>query len=144
VKRTAAGPRRGARRTLLAFIKRIPAYLRLLGGLITDRRVSALDKALVGLAIAYVVSPLDFIPDFIPFFGEVDDVFLLGLALQRLISRAGRRVVLSHWDGDPSELDDSTLHRMLRAASFFLPGGVAVRVRRLLARSGRPVGASSG
>jgi uncharacterized membrane protein YkvA (DUF1232 family) len=127
---------------LVAFIRRIPAYLKLLGGLLTDRRVSTFDKALVGLAIAYVVSPLDFIPDFIPFFGEVDDVFLLGLALQRLVSRAGRRVVLSHWDGDPAELDDSALNRMLRAASFFLPGGIAVRVRRLLAQSGRPVGTS--
>ena len=87
-----ARPRTGARRTLLDTIRQIPQYLRLLGGLLTDSRVSVVDKLLVAAAIAYIVMPLDLIPDTIPFIGEVDDVFLLMTALQRLISHAGRRV----------------------------------------------------
>ena len=54
-----ATPRTGAKRTLVDVIKQIPAYLRLLGGLLTDRRVSGLDKLLVAGAIAYIVSPMD-------------------------------------------------------------------------------------
>jgi len=126
-------PRRGAKRTVLATIRQIPHYLRLLGGLITDRRVSAVDKVLVGAAIAYVIAPVDLIPDFIPFIGEVDDVFLLVTALQRLISNAGRLVVLDHWAGDPSELSDMNLRAVLSAASFFLP----MRLRRRLKTIGR-------
>src|SRR5437763_11348206 len=52
--RGAASPRTGARRTVMYYIKQLPNYLRLLGGLLTDRRVSALDKLLVAGAIAYI------------------------------------------------------------------------------------------
>ena len=75
--------REEAKHTLLDTIRQIPSYLRLLGGLLMDRRVSTVDKALVAGAIAYVISPIDLIPDFIPFLGEVDDVFVMMLALQR-------------------------------------------------------------
>jgi uncharacterized membrane protein YkvA (DUF1232 family) len=126
-------PRRGAKRTVLGTIRQIPHYLRLLGGLVTDRRVNAVDKVLVAAAIAYVIAPIDLIPDFIPFIGEVDDVFLLVTALQRLISNAGRLVVLDHWAGDPAELSDMNLRAVLSAASFFLP----MRLRRRLKTIGR-------
>jgi hypothetical protein len=63
-------------------MKELPNFLRLIGGLLADPRVALTDKLLVGGAIGYVLLPLDFVPDFIPFIGEVDDVFLLVLALQ--------------------------------------------------------------
>src|SRR5687768_18511875 len=117
------------------YIKQLPSYLRLLGGLLTDRRVNAIDKLLVAGAIAYIVMPIDFIPDFIPFLGEVDDVFLLVIALQRLIANAGRAVVLDHWMGDPKQLGSLDLERVLAAAAFFLPR----RVRRRLRTIGRDI-----
>ena len=58
-------------------MKELPNFLRLLGGLLTDLRVSTTDKLLVAGAVAYILLPMDFIPDFIPFLGEVDDIFLL-------------------------------------------------------------------
>src|SRR5678815_1552448 len=88
------------------YIKQLPAYLRLLGGLLTDRRVASIDKLLVAGAIVYIAMPIDFIPDFIPFLGEVDDVFLLVIALQRLVANAGRPVLLSHWTGAMDDLAD--------------------------------------
>jgi uncharacterized membrane protein YkvA (DUF1232 family) len=128
-----AAPRTGAKRTLVDVIKQIPAYLRLLGGLLTDRRVSGLDKLLVAGAIAYIVSPMDLLPDFVPFLGEVDDVFLLVLALQRLIGNAGRRVIADYWVGDLADLNAASLRRVLLAATFFLPR----RMRRRLRAIGR-------
>ena len=127
-------PRTGAKRTVLDTIRQIPAYLRLLGGLLVDRRVSLLDKLLVAAAIAYIVAPIDFIPDFVPFLGEVDDVFLLVMALQRLIENAGRRVLLDHWTGPRSELSDLSLHRVLNAATFFLPAGIQGKLRQIAKR----------
>jgi uncharacterized membrane protein YkvA (DUF1232 family) len=128
-----ASPRTGAKRTLVEVIKQIPAYLRLLGGLLTDRRVSAVDKLLVAAAIVYIVSPMDLLPDFVPFLGEVDDVFLLVLALQRLIANAGRRVVTDYWVGSLADLSTANLRRVLLAATFFLPR----RMRRRLRAIGR-------
>jgi uncharacterized membrane protein YkvA (DUF1232 family) len=122
-------PRRGARRTLLHAIGQIPNYLRLLVGLFTDPRVSRLDKLLVTGAIAYIVMPIDIVPDFIPFLGQVDDIYLLVLALQRLISNAGLVVVAEHWPGEMADLTRSNLKQVLVAASFFLPGRIRRRIR---------------
>jgi uncharacterized membrane protein YkvA (DUF1232 family) len=124
--------REGARRTLLDTIKLLPHYLRLLGGLLLDRRVSLLDKALVAGAIAYIVSPLDLIPDFIPFLGQVDDVFLLMTSLERLVANAGPDVVYDHWRGDPQEIEALDVRAVLGAATVFLPGGVRSKLVRLV------------
>ena len=122
-------PRTGARRTVMYYIRQLPQYVRLLGGLITDPRVALIDKLFVVGAIGYIVMPIDLIPDFIPFFGEIDDVYILVLALQRLISNAGRVVLLDHWAGAPSDLGDINLRGALAAAAFFLPKRIRRRLR---------------
>jgi uncharacterized membrane protein YkvA (DUF1232 family) len=129
---TLSARRDGAKRTLLDTIRQLPSYLRLLGGLLVDRRVSLIDKALVAGAIAYIVSPLDLIPDFIPFLGQVDDVFLLMASLERLVANAGADVVYDHWRGDPDEIEALDLKGVLGAATLFLPGGVRTKLVRLV------------
>jgi len=124
-------PRTGAKRTLLGTIAQIPSYLRLMAGLITDPRVSALDKVLLGAAVAYVVMPIDLIPDFIPFIGQVDDVFILVLALRRLIANAGMNVIRDHWDGAIEDLHPTALQEVIAAAAFFLPRGIRRRLRKV-------------
>ena len=111
------------------YIKQLPAYMRLLGGLITDPRVALMDKLLVAGAMAYIAMPLDLIPDFIPFIGEVDDVFILVLALQRLVSNAGRSVLHAHWTGTTEDLADLNLKEALAAAAFFLPRSIRRRLK---------------
>ena len=130
---TESSPRTGAKRTIMSTMKELPNFLRLLGGLLTDMRVSNTDKLLVAGAIAYILLPMDIVPDFIPFLGEIDDIFLLVLALQRLIGNAGRAVLLDHWMGDPKDLSSLNLERVLSSAAFFLPR----RVRRRLRAIGR-------
>jgi len=122
-------PRTGAKRTVMDTIRQLPNYVRLL----RDRRVATVDKLLVGAAIAYIIAPVDLIPDWIPFLGEVDDVFLLVTALQRLIANAGRSVVMQYWIGNPAELGAMNLRNVLTAAAFFLPR----RLRRRLRTIGR-------
>ena len=128
-------PRASAKRTIVSTVKELPNFLRLLGGLLTDRRVSNTDKLLVAGAIGYILLPMDLIPDYIPFLGEIDDLFLLVIALQRLIANAGRAVIEDHWMGDPRTLRSLDLERVLVAAAFFLPR----RVRRRLRAIGREI-----
>ncbi len=130
---TSRAPRTGAKKTVMGSISELPNFLRLLYGLITDSRVPAIDKLVVAGAIAYILLPVDVIPDFIPFLGEVDDVFLLMLALQRLIANAGKVVVQTYWAGDPKELSELNLEKILAACAFFLPR----RMRRRLRTIGR-------
>src|SRR5512145_2730098 len=114
-------PRTGAKRTVMSYIAELPRFLRLLWGLLRDHRVRIVDKLLVAGALAYILTPLDLLPDFIPFLGEVDDVYLLVISLTRLMQNAGRSVLLDHWTGDPADLRDLNLQKALLAAAFFLP-----------------------
>ena len=42
-----------------------------------DKETPLLAKILAGITVAYALSPIDFIPDFIPFLGYLDDLILL-------------------------------------------------------------------
>ncbi|MBI4971698.1 MAG: DUF1232 domain-containing protein [Planctomycetes bacterium] len=44
-----------------------------------DKRTPRIAKFLLGLAIAYALSPIDLIPDFIPVIGHLDDVVIVPL-----------------------------------------------------------------
>jgi uncharacterized membrane protein YkvA (DUF1232 family) len=132
--RPSVRPRKGAKHAVTHYIAQLPNYLRLLGGLFTDPRVPILDKVLVGAAIAYIVAPVDLVPEFIPFLGQVDDIYLLVLALQRLMRNAGPKVVLAHWRGNAADLAPGNLRRVLSAAAFFLPGRVKRSLRSVARR----------
>ena len=83
-------------RNLLLFL---PNMVRLLGSLLTDGRVPTADKALFAGAILYAVMPLDFIPDVLPFIGQMDDLYLIAITLLRLVNRTDETVVRQYWRG---------------------------------------------
>jgi uncharacterized membrane protein YkvA (DUF1232 family) len=62
---------------------RFPMIVQLVavGFAITDPKTPAWAKAILGAAVAYVLCPLDAIPDYIPVLGWADDVGVLGAAL---------------------------------------------------------------
>jgi len=60
---------------------RAPGYARLLWALAIDPRVPPSRKALLGIAGAYIVSPIDLIPEAIPIIGAMDDVVVMVLAI---------------------------------------------------------------
>jgi uncharacterized membrane protein YkvA (DUF1232 family) len=67
--------------------------------LMADSRVPRTERALFAAAIIYAIIPFDFIPDMLPFVGQIDDLFLISLTLLRLIDRTDDRVVREHWRG---------------------------------------------
>ena len=71
----------------------------LLKDLATDPRVSRADKIAAGIAAAYLVSPVDLIPDWLPGIGQADDVAVIMLALRRLLAGAGYDVIYELWRG---------------------------------------------
>jgi uncharacterized membrane protein YkvA (DUF1232 family) len=75
--------------------------------------------------------PLDLLPDVIPFLGQVDDIYLLMLALERLIANAGAAVVASHWHGPVAALNRQNLQGVLVAATFFLPRKMRRRLKKM-------------
>lgn len=77
----------------------IPNLLVLCGRLMVDGRVPAKERLLVAGAIVYALVPLDFIPDMLPFVGQVDDAYLISMSLLRLMTVTDPRVVRQHWRG---------------------------------------------
>jgi uncharacterized membrane protein YkvA (DUF1232 family) len=77
----------------------IPDVLRLLRSVISDRS-APLDVrlVLVGL-LAWIVSPIDLIPDFIPVLGPLDDVVVAVVALRYVRRRVGVDDLRRRWVG---------------------------------------------
>jgi uncharacterized membrane protein YkvA (DUF1232 family) len=104
----------------------IPNFLKLLYRLFKDSRAPLAEKALLAGTIIYVVSPLDFIPDLIPFVGQVDDLYLVALVVLRLLSRTDDQALREHWDGGGDLA--ALVGRIERAARYVLPRSI----RRIL------------
>ena len=79
----------------------IPDVLRLLRSLITDRSAPAdVRLVLVGL-VAWIVSPIDLIPEFIPVLGPLDDVVVGIVAMRYVQRRVGLDDLRARWAGTP-------------------------------------------
>jgi uncharacterized membrane protein YkvA (DUF1232 family) len=111
-------------RNILLFLPRLAA---LLGRLIIDPEVSAMDKALFAAAVVYLASPFDIVPDFIPILGQVDDIYLVALCLLRLMNRSGPAKLRQHWDG-PEDIVQ-VLNTVSDLSTRYLPEGVRNRLR---------------
>lgn len=64
--------------------------MKLAGRLFTDREIPLPTRAILVVLILYLALPIDFIPDFIPVIGQIDDVMILGgglLLFARLVPR---------------------------------------------------------
>jgi uncharacterized membrane protein YkvA (DUF1232 family) len=105
-------------------IKLLPQFLGLLLNLLRDPRVSSADKAILGATVAYMLNPVDLVPDWIPFLGLVDDVYLVAVALLRLVLRVDEEVLKDNWRGGDDLIP--LLRKVADWAVAFLP----VRIRR--------------
>ena len=116
-------------------IRRIPTYVRLVWALLRDRRVPPQQKlTLVGIA-AYLVLPIDLIPDFVPVLGQLDDVAVILLGLDLFIRSAPQDVVEEHvariaQGSDQLRNDIATAERLLGDRV----GGVRATLERLRTR----------
>jgi len=92
-----------ARQLITDAVFMMPNIVKLIGRLLKDPRVPRRAKITLGLAAAYVASPIDLIPEVIPVVGWADDVLIVMFAIDALIDRAGEEVLMDHWDG-PGDL----------------------------------------
>jgi uncharacterized membrane protein YkvA (DUF1232 family) len=97
----------------------LPDVLRLLRGLVTDRS-APLDVRLVVVAlIAWIVSPIDLIPEFVPVLGPLDDVVVAIAALRYVRWRIGIGGLRARWRG--SDAGFSVLARIVGAGGAGSP-----------------------
>lgn len=100
---TPGGEKLAAKRLFTDAALMLPNVVKLVGRLLVDPRVPRRAKLTLGMAAAYVASPVDLIPELIPVVGWADDVLVMMFAIDSLIERAGSDIVDEHWDG-PGDL----------------------------------------
>ncbi|HMV99344.1 MAG TPA: YkvA family protein [Acidobacteriota bacterium] len=115
-----APPERGyLKRQMRRALRFLPNLVKLAYRLIRDSRVSSRDKIILAGTILYVITPLDLIPDIIPFVGQIDDAYLIAVALLRLFRHTDPAVIREHWDGEGDIF--RLLNWVSKISTFFLP-----------------------
>lgn len=82
----------------------VPDVVRLLRRLAADRTIARSVRIRLWLLLAYLISPIDLIPDFIPVLGYADDAIIVAIALRSVTRRAGAEALERHWSGTPEGL----------------------------------------
>lgn len=105
-----------------------PDLFHLLCKLVIDNEVSVSDKAKLGAAIAYFVSPVDFIPEVIlgPL-GYVDDIAVAAFVLNSMVNNTNPEIVKRHWAGDQDILE--VIKKIIAMADNMVGSGVMKKIR---------------
>jgi uncharacterized membrane protein YkvA (DUF1232 family) len=70
-----------------------------------DPRVPRRARVAVVIALLWVLSPIDLIPEFLPVIGPLDDVIVVALAFRYAARRVPREVLLEAWPAEPRILE---------------------------------------
>jgi len=122
-------------KNLLMFL---PNMVILCARLMVDSRVPRVERALFAAAVIYAIIPFDFIPDMIPFVGQIDDLFLISLTLLRLIDRTDDTIVREHWRGG------GDIVQLAESAATIAPLLMPRRISRVLLSKVKPTAEGSG
>jgi uncharacterized membrane protein YkvA (DUF1232 family) len=106
--------------------------------LMVDSRVPRTERALFAAAVIYAIIPFDFIPDMIPFVGQIDDVLLISLTVLRLVDRTDDRIVREHWRGG------GDIIQLAESVATIAPLLIPRRVSRVLLSRVKPTAEGSG
>jgi uncharacterized membrane protein YkvA (DUF1232 family) len=86
---------------LAELVRVVPDLVRLVRRLLTDRTAPlGVRLALVGL-LAWIVNPIDLIPEFVPVLGPLDDVIVAVLVLRYVRRRLGHEELRRRWPSSP-------------------------------------------
>src|SRR2546421_11100353 len=115
-----------------------PNMVALTARMMVDSRVPRTERALFAAALIYAIIPFDFIPDMIPFVGQIDDLFLISLTLLRLIDRTDDVIVREHWRGG------GDIVQLAESAATIAPLLMPKRIARVLLAKVKPTAEGSG
>ena len=90
----------GAREAL----RLLPDVVRLVRRLASDGSLPRGVRIRLWLLLAYLLSPIDLVPDVVPVVGYADDVVVVAWALRSVVRRSGAEALERHWPGQPAGL----------------------------------------
>jgi len=109
-----------------ALLRALPDVVRLVSRLVLDPVLPRTAKIALAAAVVYLMSPIDLIPDFVPFVGYLDDALIAAVVLDGVLNYVDRGVVLRYWPGSPAALDK--LARAARLLAIWVPRRIKARL----------------
>lgn len=136
----------GTGKEVTQYILLIPDLMALLVRLMADPRVSSQLKAEIAAASAYIIIPVDLMPEAVmgPA-GLIDDAIIGMIALNRVVKamgQAGEDVLRQYWDGDDDIL--MLMENLLKRADKFVSGTVWNGIKRFMQDATSGAGSASG
>jgi len=86
---------------MVELVSLVPDVLRLVRSLLVDRSVPRTVRIALLVLLAWLVNPIDLIPEFIPVLGPLDDVIVAILILRYVRRRMGDEELRRRWPGTP-------------------------------------------
>jgi uncharacterized membrane protein YkvA (DUF1232 family) len=86
---------------LVELVRVLPDLLRLVRNLLGDRGVPLGARVALVVLLAWLISPIDLIPEFVPVLGPVDDAVVAVLVLRYVGRRVGLEDLRQRWPGSP-------------------------------------------
>jgi len=111
---------------MIRLLRALPALAAMLARLVRDPSLPRGVKIALAAAVVYLASPIDLIPDFIPFLGYVDDLLLAAVVLDGVLNYVDRDLVLRYWPASERSLD--ALARTARTLSAWVPRRLKQRI----------------
>jgi len=87
-----------------AVLRLVPDVVRLARRLAADPTLPRGVRIWLAVLVAYLVFPLDLVPDVIPVVGYADDAVIVALVLRSVVRAAGPGALDRHWPGTPEGL----------------------------------------
>ncbi len=104
----------------LEYLLLLPDMITLLVRLLKDKRVDIKTRIAVGIITGYLLSPIDFLPDFIPFIGQIDDLVIAMYGLNVVFTKIPENIVLENWEGEENII--TTVRSGVKYLNKFLGG----------------------
>jgi uncharacterized membrane protein YkvA (DUF1232 family) len=82
----------------------IPDCIVLVSRLAREPRVPRRRKLLLLALVVYLSLPFDFVPDFVPVAGQLDDAIIVALVLRHFVAASGEPLVRELWPGPERSL----------------------------------------
>ena len=87
-----------------AIARFVPDCAVLFRRLLRDPRLPRRRKAVLVLLLAYLLTPIDLVPDVVPVAGYLDDAVIAAFALRHVLRGAPPGLLEEHWPGPPETL----------------------------------------
>lgn len=120
----------------------LPRLGRMLISLAGDRDVPTAAKVVLGALAVYLVSPIDVIPDFIPWLGYLDDLLLAAVVVDGVLNFIDRPMLLRYWPGSADSLERIAV--VARRLARWVPNRIKARIFGGAQKSLSPPGSGPG